>query len=207
MISDTDINITLGQLTQFATPPRLNLGRRFLDIANKVRHFDDVDIQRLSVSTACLNDVCINDGAALLQRRFASLHPHVTSYAILSTHDIPRIRSTCHDSELWRFVSPTEYWDKPGWIIPIHRVNPDHWVLCIIIPGQRQLFLFDSFAEQQPWERDVKVCNNMSCFVIILIQTVHRISWSSSLEWSFLPISMIIHSISSWRTGSHNQFL
>ncbi|KIK14603.1 hypothetical protein PISMIDRAFT_79289, partial [Pisolithus microcarpus 441] len=78
--------------------------------------------------------------------------------AIFSTHDLPRICFNAEDDVLWRNLSWTRFWEKPIWILPIHRSLPvGHWVLCTISFHSRQLFLFDSLAEQNPWRNDIKV--------------------------------------------------
>jgi len=102
-----------------------------------------------------LNDTCINGCAALLYSAFL---PSSSSCAILSTHNLPRIRFQADDDLIWHNVSWTRFWEKSVWILPIHRTLPvGHWVLCTINLPSRQLFLFDSLAEQKPWKRDIKV--------------------------------------------------
>ncbi|KIM65571.1 hypothetical protein SCLCIDRAFT_112855, partial [Scleroderma citrinum Foug A] len=77
---------------------------------------------------------------------------------ILSTHDLPRIRHDADDDTLWHNVSWTHFWEKPICILPIHHPLPvGHWVLCTIYFHSRQVLLFDSFAEEQPWMQDIKV--------------------------------------------------
>ena len=98
---------------------------------------------------------CINGCAALLYLAFL---PAAASCAVLSTHDLPCIQYNADDKALWRNVSWTRFWEKPIWILPVHRSSPmGHWVLCTIYFPCRQLLLFDSLAEQQPWRKDVKV--------------------------------------------------
>ena len=106
---------------------------------------------------ACLNDTCINGCAALLYSIFL---PAAARCAILSTHDLPRIRHNADDDTVWRNVSWTWFWEKPIWVLPVHRPSPvGHWVLCTIDFPSRQLLLFDSLAEHQPWRKDIKVSN------------------------------------------------
>jgi Ulp1 family protease len=110
----------------------------------------------LTSPTAFLNDTCINGCAVLL---FSELKSVATSHcALLTTHDLPRIRYNASDDILWRNVSYTRYWEKDVWILPIHRPsNIGHWVLCIIRFSSKELHLFDSLAEKKPWKNDVKV--------------------------------------------------
>jgi hypothetical protein len=127
--------------------------------------FEPKDIALLASPTACLNDVCINGCMVLL---FSELRSLATGHcALLSSHDLPRIRYNASDDILWRNVSWTFYWEKDVWILPIHRPSSiGHWVLCVIRFSSKELHLFDSFAEMKPWKRDVKVS--------VLISVVRR---------------------------------
>lgn len=116
--------------------------------------FDPKDIACLSSPTACLNDMCINGCAALL---YSQLKVPTVDCAILSTYDLPRIRNNAPDELIWRNTSWTCYWEKNVWILPIHRPSDvGHWVICIIYFRTKELHLFDSLAEQEPWENDGK---------------------------------------------------
>ncbi|KAG1884597.1 hypothetical protein F4604DRAFT_1731273, partial [Suillus subluteus] len=119
--------------------------------------FDPKDITCLSSPTAPLNDGCINGCAALL---YSQLKVSTVDCAILSTYDLPRIRWNARDDNIWRNTSWTWYWEKNVWILPIHRPsNVGHWVICVIYFQTKELHLFDSLADQEAWERDVKVCS------------------------------------------------
>jgi Ulp1 family protease len=120
--------------------------------------FEPRDIQILASRTALLNDTCINGCAALLYSEILDVYPPAERYAVLSTHDLPRIQSHVSDDALWRNMSWTRYWAKDVWVLPIHRPSGvGHWVLCVVHLRSKALHLFDSFAEQQPWNNDVKV--------------------------------------------------
>ena len=103
---------------------------------------------------ARLNDTCINGCATLL---YSAFMPVAVRCAILSTHDLPRVHFHADDDSLWRNASWTHFWEKPVWIIPIHRSLPGHWVLCTVDFSSRKLLLFDSLAEQKPWKNEIKV--------------------------------------------------
>jgi Ulp1 family protease len=126
------------------------------DLATK--YFDPPDLSRFR-STRMLNDVCINGGAALLQDHLCRNDTAAYSHrcAILSTHDLPRVRYGALDDDLWRNLRRTSYWDKDVWILPIHRPQAVHWVLSVIDIRQHRILLFDSFAEAKPWRSDVQV--------------------------------------------------
>lgn len=104
-----------------------------------------------------LNDECINGAALLLQSHFISEFGN-SDVAILTTHDLVRVRYGASDDQLWRNAKRSEYWRKSTWVLPIHRKDDYHWVLCIIYPERKQLHLMDSFADRRSWFPDVKVC-------------------------------------------------
>jgi Ulp1 family protease len=124
--------------------------------------FEPKDIKILASPTALLNDSLINGCAVLLYLDSLQASPAVQQYAILSTHDLPRIRYNASDDMLWCNISRTKYWAKDVWIIPIHRPSGvGHWVLCIVHLQSKELHLFDSFAEQRPWKSEVKVSTDI----------------------------------------------
>ncbi|KAF7975585.1 hypothetical protein HWV62_9141 [Athelia sp. TMB] len=114
-------------------------------------------IQRFSLPTLLDGD-SINNAANLLQRQL--LHcgsASASSIAIFSTYDLARERYSGLDEQLWRSTKNTKYWMKDIWILPIHRPDANHWVLCAIYLDKKSLRLFDSFAEQRPWHSEIKV--------------------------------------------------
>jgi Ulp1 family protease len=89
------------------------------------------------------------------------------SCAILSTHDLSRIRYNASDDILWRNTVWTSFWEKDIWIIPIHRPAPvGHWVFCAVYFATKELHLFDSLAARRPWQNDVKVSDHLSCSLL-----------------------------------------
>ncbi|KAG2111091.1 hypothetical protein DEU56DRAFT_936200, partial [Suillus clintonianus] len=82
--------------------------------------FDSRDQSFLAQPTACLNDTCINGCAALLYSEIR-MNSRARPCAILSTHDLPRIRYNASDEILWRNTSWTSFWDKDIWVLPVHR--------------------------------------------------------------------------------------
>ena len=115
------------------------------------------DTSLLASPQARLNDTCINGCATLLYSVFM---PAAARCAVLSTHDLPCVHFHADDDLLWCNVSWTHFWEKPVWIIPIHRSLPvGHWVLCTVDFPSRKLLLFDSLTEQKPWKNEIKVCH------------------------------------------------
>ncbi|KAH7905408.1 hypothetical protein BJ138DRAFT_1230003, partial [Hygrophoropsis aurantiaca] len=151
--------------------------------------FDTRDLAILASPTARLNDTCINGGAALLYSHFLS--PQARRCAILSTHDLPRIRYGASDDDLWRNSSWTEYWTKDIWIIPIHRPHPvGHWVLCTAYFSARELHLFDSFAEEMPWENDIKDIMTLISRLLVIAQKRYNGVQMNLSGWVARPVTV-----------------
>lgn len=127
--------------------------------------------------SARLNDVCINGIAKYLHiitsGPTSTAHSHSTRCALFSTYDLLMTRYNATDEEVWRRTRKTEYWTRDTWILPIHRRRPaEHWVQCTVSLKNRELLLFDSFAEAAPWRHEITV----------------------SFETCFFPLSNILHS-------------
>jgi Ulp1 family protease len=152
-------------------------------------NFNERDIDILNSPSARLNDVCLNGGAAILQDSLSTTFPNTSNRcALFSTFDLVRIRYKASDDDIWRNIRRSSYWLKTIWILPIHR--PEHWVLCIISVNSRELFLFDSFAAQHPWRREV---NDIMCLVarIVLLAKRHGHPLSVNIQgWTARPISV-----------------
>jgi len=125
---------------------------RRLQLEHRVVDFSQSDIQRLKSPTAWLNDICINDGAALLQSYLGGSQSD--TIAIISSLVI----STLGDGALWRVTYRSAFWRKSRWLVPIHRTTPsEHWVLGIIDFTRQEVGLFDSLADESLWELDIQV--------------------------------------------------
>ncbi|TFK61371.1 hypothetical protein BDN72DRAFT_743548, partial [Pluteus cervinus] len=121
--------------------------------------FCSEDIGRLKAPTSLLNDICINDGAQLLNAILSAspnCAPAVNRCAILTSWDLPRVRQNCPDDTLWRYVEGSHFWERDVWILPIHRPVEEHWVCCAIYPKRRHISLFDSLGSRQRLKDDVQ---------------------------------------------------
>lgn len=119
---------------------------------------EDTFQQFLSPS-ALLDDNSLNGAALLLQTQLLQSEVDAAgSVVILSTHDLVRIQYGASDEQVWRNAKITQYWTKDIWILPIHRPEAHHWVLCVICLNKKRLCLFDSFAAKQPWHAESKIC-------------------------------------------------
>ncbi|KAJ7722723.1 hypothetical protein DFH07DRAFT_971788 [Mycena maculata] len=94
--------------------------------------------------TGRLNGIGLNGVAAslhsLYSEHYSPTNGSATQCAVFSTYDLPCVRYKNSDLDLWRRVSPTQYWEKPVWLIPIHRPSEEHWVLVIVIVPSRELY-------------------------------------------------------------------
>ncbi|KAK6992439.1 hypothetical protein R3P38DRAFT_3330946 [Favolaschia claudopus] len=76
--------------------------------------------------------------------------------AVFSTYDLPKVHFKRSDPDIWRHISPTKYWDKPIWLIPIFRAEEAHWVLAIVLIPTQTLLFFDSLASARGWRQDLR---------------------------------------------------
>ncbi|KAG1851783.1 hypothetical protein C8R48DRAFT_810421 [Suillus tomentosus] len=174
-----DVNLTLGS------------SRRDQPSRDGYPHqtFELKDIALLASPTACLNDTCINGCAVLL---FSELKSVVTGHcALLTSHDLPRIRYNASDDILWRNISYTCYWEKDIWILPIHRPsNIGHWVLCVIRFSSKELHLFDSLAEKKPWKNDIKDVMKLIARLLAIARQQHHHVTTELDGWIARPLKI-----------------
>lgn len=120
------------------------------------------DLQRVESSTGRLTGCGLNALAAALLNFFS--HPtspdagSANKCAVLSTYDLVRIRYKASDDVLWKKVHPTKFWDKQLWLIPIHHVDEEHWVLVVVDVSSQQVLFFDSLGGKGRWRQDIRVC-------------------------------------------------
>ncbi|PPR07291.1 hypothetical protein CVT24_007353 [Panaeolus cyanescens] len=161
--------------------------------------FEKRELEILSSKTAMLNDGCLNGCASLLQELQAtsisithtapSTHLQTTC-AVFSTFDLVDIKSEADDFKLWRNVKRTEYWAKDTWILPIHRPEEMHWVLCIAYPATKQMHLFDSMGfDATSWRRDLKHISNLFTRLANILDrfTDHTMEMSAIDSWTAYP--------------------
>ncbi|KAF7977559.1 hypothetical protein HWV62_3356 [Athelia sp. TMB] len=187
--------------TNSGNPPALrDIRPRLLCLVPPRRNcsFVPADIARFISPTALLNDECVNGGALLLQTQLLRQAeenglqgPQAQSVAILTTHDLVRIRYGASDDDVWRNVKRVEYWSKSVWVLPIHRQDAHHWVVCVIYPQHKQLHLFDSFADRRAWHADIK---DIMCLVarlsVLAGRNGHSCIQDDFTEWSAYPLSL-----------------
>ncbi|KAJ7575197.1 hypothetical protein C8J56DRAFT_1120069 [Mycena floridula] len=143
--------------------------------------FGREDLEILVTPDRWLNSGCINGLAALLQ-----LHIRSRSHCILSSWVL-----TCTaDVRLWNLMWHQCYWEKDIWIIPIHRIQQQHWVLCVVLPQSHSLYLFDSYAAPaKSWSQDLdKIVNLITRLVGLATSNGHSIDVDLGQSWVARPV-------------------
>lgn len=167
----------------FQPPPgTLNQTRTFHDSENQRFVLEASSIQRLHHPTDWLNDDCINTCSALLSQHFCN-----PKCAILSSFLFETVQGPENDDKIWRLSKRTNYWSKSVWILPIHRQDEKHWVLCSIDLNEGRILLFDSFANERRWCRDVPYIIKV---IATLVNNANRQHHSLSVpmdSWMVVP--------------------
>ncbi|KAK0433323.1 hypothetical protein EV421DRAFT_1997524 [Armillaria borealis] len=113
--------------------------------------FDAGTLRRLYTPTALLNDDAINGCAALLFDAFPS-----PQAILFSTYDLVALQDKSDMETLWRYTQSLKFWTYEQWIIPIHRPHQVHWTLATVNIATKTLDLFDSLADHDESERDIR---------------------------------------------------
>ncbi|KAF7334068.1 hypothetical protein MVEN_02312400 [Mycena venus] len=115
------------------------------------------DLDRILAPTGRLNGEGINGVAASLHSIYSNQYsPYAaaaTRCVLLSTYDLTRVHYKAWDTELWRFLGPTEYWTKALWLIPIHRPVEQHWFCCMFWVAPKPPRYNDTYHTNgdEPW--------------------------------------------------------
>ncbi|KAK1233976.1 hypothetical protein PQX77_002834 [Marasmius sp. AFHP31] len=118
--------------------------RSFRNLAGVQYVFGPPQYRRLDGAAQWLDDECINGCGALLEQSFRV--PELDC-VMFSTYVIQEVlkNSACTETA-WRIASPTKYWAKSVWILPIHNHDEQHWALAIVRVEEEQIQLFNSFG-------------------------------------------------------------
>ncbi|KAK1223061.1 hypothetical protein PQX77_014060 [Marasmius sp. AFHP31] len=104
--------------------------RSFRNLVGIQYVFSEPQYGRLDGATQWLDDECINGCGALLQQNFRGSE---VDCAILSTYVVDEVlKNSTRTETAWRIASPTKYWAKPIWIVPIHDKDQHHWALAFV---------------------------------------------------------------------------
>ncbi|KAJ7580800.1 hypothetical protein C8J56DRAFT_794621, partial [Mycena floridula] len=144
---DTDLYAALA--TAASTSPYLETDEarsRALPDTDIVINVSEINILR--TPSSWLNSGCINSLSSLLQL----ISPN-RKCAVLSSYAIPRIAD---DAVLWKVLHRSKFWEKDIWLLPIHRIGEQHWVLSVIDTRRQKIGLFDSYAGGSwTWKDDI----------------------------------------------------
>ncbi|KAJ7850971.1 hypothetical protein B0H13DRAFT_2360391 [Mycena leptocephala] len=146
---NTSLQVLTGDLSHFV----VRTGLRPLEITVR-------DMAPFLLPTGRLTGFGLNGVAtslhALFTSAFSPTKVSASQCAVFGTYDLPCVRYKGSDPDLWRRVAPTQYWEKPVWLIPIHRAVEEHWVLVVVVVPTRELFFFDSLASRGGWRQDLR---------------------------------------------------
>ncbi|KAF8869756.1 hypothetical protein CPB84DRAFT_1856057 [Gymnopilus junonius] len=129
-------------------------GQHYVERKFSTYSFGQKELESLDSKRALLNDICINGLGGLLQTLFSKdpIRGHYTHQSALFTiYEMNHIRYRAPDAELW----PTEH----------------HWVLAVIYPRCRKVYLYDSLARNSNWKHDMI---SISIFISHIIELANR---------------------------------
>ncbi|KAK1231142.1 hypothetical protein PQX77_005748 [Marasmius sp. AFHP31] len=121
--------------------------RSFRNLAGVQYVFGPSQYRRLDGATQWLDDECINGCGALLERNFRVSDLDCSLFSTYIVHEV--LRNSTRTETAWRIASPTRFWTKPVWILPIHDNDEHHWALAIVRVEEEQIQLFDSFGSRE----------------------------------------------------------
>jgi hypothetical protein len=97
----------------------------------------------------------------MMQQRLGN-HLQAQYCTIFSSDDLNLARYNVNDAIFWRRMHPSTYFEKDIWILLIHWPSQEYWVAAVILPYARQIFLFDSLAEERMWKRELPVSRSLA---------------------------------------------
>ncbi|KAJ7727050.1 hypothetical protein B0H14DRAFT_2410313 [Mycena olivaceomarginata] len=148
------------------------------------------DIARFQSPTGRLCGFGLNGVAAALLELFTRTGESARRCALFTTYDLPRVHFRCSDSELWRVISPSKYWEKNLWLIPIHRRDEQHWVFVLVDVYAERIYFFDSLGGDN-WRPDLRLVMLLITRLVILASR-HRhplhVSTPQETPWIARPL-------------------
>ncbi|KAJ8095471.1 hypothetical protein PM082_023241 [Marasmius tenuissimus] len=159
--------------------------RSFRNLAGVQYVFNSPQYARLDGATQWLDDECINGCSALLQQNFRVSE---VDCAILSTYVVHEVlKNSTRTETAWRIASPTKYWAKPVWILPIHDKDEHHWALAVIQVQREEIRVFDSFGSHE-----------FISHWLPRIQAVFRRLVMMARDHGFVPAFASLSALSTW---------
>ncbi|KAJ7739076.1 hypothetical protein DFH07DRAFT_752302, partial [Mycena maculata] len=159
------------------------------------------DLRPFLRPTGRLTGFGLNGVAASLHALYGRPHSSTKAFAdqcaLLTTYDLPCVRYKGSDPDLWRHVADTKYWDKPLWLIPIHRPSEEHWVLVVVVVPRQELLFFDSMGSRRGWRQDLRdVMLLITRMVVLSNRNQHPLHVSTedpSERWVAWPLFAVGH--------------
>ena len=105
------------------------------------------DLDHLQNPSSRLNDVCINLTSTVIH--FNLWDNSSSKCAIMSSFIMTYIEDGADPDTVWKNTQYLSYWERPVWLIPIHRRTQHHWILCVIYVDEGKLDIFDSLASRE----------------------------------------------------------
>ncbi|KAJ7323508.1 hypothetical protein DFH08DRAFT_817537 [Mycena albidolilacea] len=148
------------------------------------------DIAHFQSPTGRLCGFGLNGVAAALLELFTRTGESARRCTLFSTYDLPRVHFRCSDSELWRVISPSKYWEKNLWLIPIHRRDEQHRVFVLVDVYAERIYFFDSLGGDN-WRPDLRLVMLLITRLVILASR-HRhplhVSTPQETPWIVRPL-------------------
>ncbi|KAJ7801139.1 hypothetical protein B0H14DRAFT_2386691, partial [Mycena olivaceomarginata] len=187
---NASLQVTEGGISHFVVRP----GLCTLEIA-------PADWKPFQRPTGRLNGFGLNGVAASLHTLYSDPYSPTKASAqlcaVLTTYDLPCVRYKGSDPDLWRRVAHTQYWEKPVWLIPIHRPLEEHWVLAVVVVPTREIFFFDSMASRRGWRQDLRdVMLLITRMVVLSNRNQHPLHVSTedpNERWTASPLFTVGH--------------
>ncbi|KAJ7202987.1 hypothetical protein B0H12DRAFT_1035731 [Mycena haematopus] len=165
------------------------------------------DLDRFDRPTGRLNGEGINGVLAALMVFFSGQYsPYAAAArrcAILSTYDLPRVRYKSSDTDLWRFLGPTQYWTKSLWLIPIHRPAEQHWVCAVVDVPSTTLYFYDSLASRSGWRGNLRdIMTLVTRMVVLANRNGHDLHVSTEEDtWPAYPMFQAVRQSNGYDCG------
>ncbi|KAJ8094912.1 hypothetical protein PM082_010128 [Marasmius tenuissimus] len=147
--------------------------------------FNSPQYKQLDGATRWLDDECINECGALFQQNFCISEVDCAILSMYVIHEV--LRNSTRTDTTWRIMSPTKYWAKAVWIIPIHDKDEYHWALAVIQVESEEIHVFDSFGSQRFISRWLPK-----------IRAVIRCLVTMATDHGFVPAFASLSALSTW---------
>lgn len=133
--------------------------------------FEKCDLQQLQDPQERLNDVCMNVSSLLVHLSLLT-NPNTqtaaSQCAVFSSYVMHYAKDHSRDEDIWRNTKSNLYWRANVWVIPVHRRDSEHWVICSIYIDEGRMLFFDSFAKQDTLQTMVPVCIYSLCTLLFI---------------------------------------